>query len=95
MTEIDTLKYELSYYKVINANLKEIIKLQKLEYKELKKAFSLKDVMSSKILIDKNELLKLVTKAVKEGFNTYEFVKNGFESFDAKVMAMWIINKYV
>lgn len=47
MTEIDTLKYELSYYKVINANLKEIIKLQKVEYKELKKAFSLTDVVSS------------------------------------------------
>jgi hypothetical protein len=59
------------------------------------KKLLLKDVVSSKILIDKNELLKLVTKAVKEGFNTYEVVESGLESFDAKVMARWIINKYV
>ncbi len=51
--------------------------------------------MSSKILIDKKDLLELTTKAIKEGFNTYEIVDSGLESFDADTMAKWIISKYV
>lgn len=56
---------------------------------------ALYDVVSSKILIEKKDLLKLITKAIKEGFNTYEIVDSGLESFDAKSMANWIISKYV
>ena len=53
------------------------------------------DVVSSKILIDKKDLLKLITKALKEGFNTYEIVESGLESFDAKAMASYMISKYM
>jgi hypothetical protein len=51
--------------------------------------------VSSKILIDKKDLLKLITKALKEGFNTYEIVESGLESFDAKAMASYMISKYM
>jgi len=63
--------------------------------KHAEKALAISRVVSSKILIDKKELLELTTKAIKEGFNSYEIVDSGLESFDAEAMARWIISKYV
>ena len=69
--------------------------INEFDLKELKKQLTLTNVVSSKILIDKKDLLELTTKAIKEGFNTYEIVDSGLESFDADAMAKWIISKYV
>mgnify|MGYP001347081026 CR=1 FL=1 len=49
----------------------------------------------NKILIDKKELLELIAKAITEGFNTYEIVERGLESFDPKAMASWMVNKHL
>lgn len=76
-------------------NLKRELKELTAELKSIKEQLSLYDVMSSKILIEKNDLLELITKAIKEEYNTYEVVEAGLESFDAKQLANYIINKYV
>ena len=76
-------------------NLKRRIEELESDLKNANKQLSLYDVVSSKILIDKKDLLELITKAIKEGFNTYEIVESGLESFDADAMARWAISKYV
>ena len=76
-------------------NLKRRIEELESDLKNVNKQLSLYDVVSSKILIDKKDLLELITKAIKEGFNTYEVVESGLESFDADAMARWVISKYV
>jgi hypothetical protein len=76
-------------------NLTRDIEALKKKLKITEEQLSSYDVVSSKILIDKKDLLKLITKALKEGFNTYEIVESGLESFDAKAMASYMISKYM
>ncbi len=76
-------------------NLKRRLEKLESDLKYANEELSLYDVMSSKILIEKDDLFKLITKAIKEGFNNYEVVESGLESFDAKTLANYMISKYV
>ena len=93
--EIRLIKKMIDFYWEQHNNEHIDNKKDWLKTKELVKKLIICGVVSSKILIDKKELLELTTKAIKEGFNTYEIVDSGLESFDADDMARWIISKYI
>lgn len=76
-------------------NLKRKIEKLESDLKYTNEQLSLYDVMSSRILIEKDDLFKLIVKAINEGFNNYEVVEAGLESFDAKTLANYMISKYV
>lgn len=94
--ELHSMARQMKYYDFENWVAKELFdQPETVDTSKLTDKLFLYDVMSSKILIEKNDLLELITKALKEGYSTYEVVEAGLESFDAKQLANYIISKYV
>ena len=89
--EIRLIKKMIDFYWQENYNDNVNNKRDWETSQELNKKLISGGVVSSKILIDKKALLELTTKAIKEGFNTYDIVESGLESFDADAMAKWMI----